>query len=174
MHGGTVSAESEGLGRGSEFVIRLPALDSEAPVDSDRPTRPAAADSGRATGRVLVVDDNRDAAEGLGDLLTDLGYVTQISFDGPSALAAAPEFTPQVALVDIGLPVMDGYEVARRLRKLPGLGQLRLVAVTGYGQPSDRERSQAAGFDEHLVKPVDHTIIEPVLERLLASHAPPT
>jgi CheY-like chemotaxis protein len=171
LHGGTVSAESEGAGRGSEFTIRLPALDSIAAEGAE--SRAVVVDAGRTAGRVLVVDDNRDAAEGLGDLLTDLGYVTQVSFDGPSALAAAPDFTPQVALVDIGLPVMDGYEVARRLRKLPGMAKLRLVAVTGYGQPSDRERSQAAGFDEHLVKPVDHTIIEPVLERLLAASATP-
>jgi signal transduction histidine kinase/CheY-like chemotaxis protein len=172
LHGGTVTAESEGAGRGSEFAIRLPALHASALSEPDAQSRPALSVPARAGGRVLVVDDNRDAAEGLGDLLTDLGYTTRISYDGPSALAAAPEFTPHVALVDIGLPVMDGYEVARRLRALPGLSDVRLVAVTGYGQPSDRERSQAAGFDEHLVKPVDHAIIEPVLERLLARSAP--
>jgi CheY-like chemotaxis protein/anti-sigma regulatory factor (Ser/Thr protein kinase) len=168
LHGGTVSAESEGTGRGSEFVIRLPALDAGDVPERGAEKNPAVDGATRAGGRVLVVDDNRDAAEGLGDLLNDLGYVTRISYDGPSALAAAPEFTPHIALVDIGLPVMDGYEVARRLRMLPGLGDLRLVAVTGYGQPSDRERSRAAGFDEHLVKPVDDATIEPVLERLLA------
>ncbi len=173
LHGGNVTAKSDGPGRGSEFVIRLPALDAPDPAEREDVRPLPLHESSRTAGRVLVVDDNRDAAEGLGELLTDLGYITKISYDGPSALAAAPEFTPQVALVDIGLPVMDGYEVARRLRSLPGLGELRLVAVTGYGQPSDRERSQAAGFDEHLVKPVDHAVIEPVLERLLAAGAPP-
>jgi signal transduction histidine kinase/CheY-like chemotaxis protein len=174
LHGGTVTAESEGAGRGSEFVIRLPAVDVVYGPEPGGDKGLAVHEANRAGGRVLVVDDNRDAAEGLGDLLSDLGYVTRISYDGPSALAAAPEFTPHVALVDIGLPVMDGYEVARRLRMLPGLGGLRLVAVTGYGQPSDRERSTAAGFDEHLVKPVDHAIIEPVLERLLSRAASPS
>jgi signal transduction histidine kinase/CheY-like chemotaxis protein len=172
LHGGTVTAASEGAGRGSEFVIRLPALDvvvASEPGSEAAPPR----EIRRTSGRVLVVDDNRDAAEGLGELLTDLGYVTRVSYDGPSALAAARDFAPHVALVDIGLPTMDGYEVARRLRAVPGLGELRLVAVTGYGQPSDRERSQAAGFDEHLVKPVDHDVIEPVLARLLALAASP-
>ena len=105
--------------------------------------------------RVLLVDDNEDAAELLASALEIMGYTTRVAHDGPEALKAATEFDPDVALVDIGLPVMDGYELARRLHDDPGLRRVPLVAVTGYGQPSDRRRSEAAGFDAHLVKPVD-------------------
>jgi CheY-like chemotaxis protein len=113
-------------------------------------------DRGRASSkRLLVVDDNRDAAETLREVLQAYGYVTQIAYDGPSGLEAAKSFRPDVALLDIGLPLMDGYEVARRIRQLPELRAIRLIAVTGYGQPSDRLRSAQAGFDRHLVKPVD-------------------
>jgi CheY-like chemotaxis protein len=102
---------------------------------------------------VLVVDDNRDAAELLAEALEMEGYQTRVAFDGPSALRVAAEFRPELAFLDIGLPVMDGYDLARRLRALEQ-GPLVLVAVTGYGQPSDRARSVEAGFDEHLVKPI--------------------
>jgi CheY-like chemotaxis protein len=104
---------------------------------------------------VLVVDDNSDAAETLADILRELGHTTSVAHDGPTALAAATAFRPHIALLDIGLPVMDGYELARRLREHPDLGKTHLFAITGYGQESDRERSRAAGFQEHLVKPID-------------------
>jgi CheY-like chemotaxis protein len=120
-------------------------------------------------GRVLVVDDNRDAAELVAEALTLSGFATCVAFDGPSALAAAPNFAPDVALLDLGLPVMDGFALARRLRELDGLAGLRLVAVTGYGQPSDRDRSRQAGFDEHLVKPVELDRVEGVVARLIGS-----
>jgi CheY-like chemotaxis protein len=105
--------------------------------------------------RLLVIDDNRDTAETLREVLQAYGYTTQVAFDGPSGLEAAKSFRPDVALVDIGLPSMDGYEVARCIRRLPELCAIRLIAVTGYGQASDRRRSALAGFERHLVKPVD-------------------
>jgi signal transduction histidine kinase len=153
QHGGTISARSDGPGRGSEFVVRLPArLDaatSAAPASAAEP--PPRADGTR----ILVVDDNEDAAEGLALSLKLRGYLVRMAHDAPSALEAAREFRPKVALLDIGLPVMDGYELAARLRKLPGLADVRFIAVTGYGQESDRARSRAAGFHAHLVKPAD-------------------
>ena len=156
LHGGALSARSDGSGKGSQFVVRLPAATGqvvaprgacESRGDQDR--RPA------PSKRLLVVDDNRDAAETLREVLQAYGYVTQVAYDGPSGLEAAKSFHPDVALVDIGLPTMDGYEVARRIRRLPELRTVRLIAVTGYGQASDRRRSAQAGFDYHLVKPVD-------------------
>ena len=105
--------------------------------------------------RVLIVDDNLEAAEMLATLLEAHGYDTSVAGDGPSALAIAPVFKPEVALLDIGLPVMDGYELARRLRSIAGFASTRLVAITGYGQATDRRSSREAGFDEHLVKPVN-------------------
>lgn len=119
--------------------------------------------------RVLIVDDNHDAADMLAEALTMYGMRARIAGDGPSALELAREFRPEVAVLDIGLPVMDGYELAGRLRALPGLSDVRLVAITGYGQDADRARSHQAGFDEHLVKPVEIQAVVPVLDRLLAS-----
>ena len=153
MHGGQVTAASEGAGKGSEFTVTLP-LDTSAaelPVTAGQAAVVAARPGGDR--RVLVVDDNRDAAELLAEALELEGYQTRVAFDGPSALRVAAEFRPELAFLDIGLPVMDGYDLARRLRAL-GQGPLVLVAVTGYGQPADRARSVEAGFDEHLVKPI--------------------
>jgi CheY-like chemotaxis protein len=112
---------------------------------------------------VLAVDDNRDAAHMLGEALRLLGCTVQVVHDGAAALAALAAFAPELVLLDIGLPGMDGYEVARRLRQANRDPGLRIVAVTGYGQPSDRERSRAAGFDDHLVKPVTLQILGQVL-----------
>lgn len=150
-HGGRVAAESEGPGKGSTFTVWWPlaqGITVEAVDDV-----PAARAPARAL-RVLVVDDNIDAATTLGELLKVLGHLPIVAHDGPSALALAREEVPQVALVDLGLPVLDGYELVARLRGLPGLQRLPAVAVTGYGQASDRARSRAAGFDRHVVKPV--------------------
>ena len=162
-HGGAVTAESGGAGRGSTFTVRLPAAEGAPPqpriADAVRAAR-----AQRAT-KVLVVDDNEDAAEVLSQTLQHLGYTVRAAHDGPSALAALAFFQPDVALLDIGLPVMDGYELARRLRDLPELAGLRLVAITGYGQESDRERAQLAGFDEHLTKPVSLDQLAAVLSR---------
>jgi signal transduction histidine kinase/CheY-like chemotaxis protein len=155
LHGGTVHARSEGEGKGSELVVELPL--SQARVRTSEPAvRRQAAHEKRLTNtpnRVLVVDDNEDAAEMLSDALTVFGYLVRTAADGPAALVVADEFRPEIALLDIGLPVMDGYELGRRLRK-SNLG-MQIVALTGYGQASDKALSSAAGFDAHLVKPVD-------------------
>jgi CheY-like chemotaxis protein len=121
--------------------------------------------------RILVVDDNADAARLLADSLSVLGHGTRVAHDGPVALRIAEEYRPDAALVDIGLPVMDGYELARRLRALPGLERVCLIAVTGYGQSEDRARSREAGFDAHLVKPVQHERLGRLLGELSCSAA---
>jgi len=154
MHGGEVAAHSLGVGHGSEFVVRLPALASGAIESHAAPPLAAVPDvSGRP--RVLIVDDNMDAAELLSQLLSRRGYQTALAFDGPSALNTAQEFKPRLAILDIGLPVMDGYELATRLREQLGAETPRLIALTGYGQEHDRARSRAGGFHAHIVKPVD-------------------
>ena len=154
LHGGTVRASSQGEGQGAEFVVELPrAAAARAPVPHARTPHATVGAAGSA-GRVLVVDDNRDALTLLSDTLSAVGYQVQSAHDGPEALNVAAAFQPQVAVLDIGLPVMDGYELASRLRAMAGLGALRLIAVTGYGQESDQRRSGTAGFDAHLIKPV--------------------
>jgi PAS domain S-box-containing protein len=157
MHGGTVTARSDGPGLGSEFTVRLPAVDEPADRPAPRPaaTTDAAEPPGKARRRVLVVDDNVDSARGLSRLLGRLGHEVRTCHDGPSAVDAAGESNPDVVLLDIGLPGMDGYEVARRLRETGHLDAL-IIAVTGYGQDDDRRRSKGAGIDHHLIKPVDH------------------
>jgi signal transduction histidine kinase/CheY-like chemotaxis protein len=153
LHGGAVEARSPGPGEGSEFSFRLPlALEAdEAPRDPALGVAPHSVGRPR---RVLVVDDNRDAADTLAQALKAFGHDVRVAYDGPSALAVFAEFRPGLAFLDIGLPVMDGYELARRLREDASAHPLTLVALTGYGQEADRERSTSAGFDRHLVKPV--------------------
>lgn len=152
QHGGSVEAHSAGLGAGTEMVVRLPrSTNAAASARADKP-RPTRADVARRP--ILLVDDNVDALDMLGELLETLGYETLRAHDAEAALALAATARPAVALLDIGLPGMTGYELARRLRETPGLARLRLIAVTGYGQTSDRQLSSAAGFDVHLVKPV--------------------
>jgi signal transduction histidine kinase/CheY-like chemotaxis protein len=154
LHGGRVRAHSEGSGQGSEFVVELPRLAFDQSVREPH-DGPAAPTTPAKRVRVLIVDDNLDAAQMLAEALGAMGHEVGVAADGPSALALAAEAAPEVALLDIGLPVMDGYEVARRLRETPGCQHTRFIALTGYGQESDRERSRRAGFYEHLVKPVD-------------------
>ncbi|WP_170162317.1 CHASE domain-containing protein [Caldimonas tepidiphila] len=154
LHGGTVRARSEGRGHGSEFTVCLPLLVSGARGQGpDREERAASPARGL---RILLVDDNRDAAESLAALLAGDGHAVELAHDGPQALEAAARSRPDVALLDIGLPGLDGYEVARRLRRGPEGERLRLIAITGWGQPEDRRRTRDAGFDAHLVKPVDY------------------
>jgi PAS domain S-box-containing protein len=160
MHGGTLEAHSAGLGKGSEFVLRLPTLEGERPVEA--PVRPLSVKQ-VVQRRILVVDDNGDAAESLALVLGMTGHEVRLAGDGPSALAAAAEFRPEIVLLDIGLPGMDGYEVARRLRSGDGPRDMSLVALTGYGQDADRERARAAGFDHHLVKPASPEAILAIL-----------
>jgi PAS domain S-box-containing protein len=161
LHGGSVEVRSEGSGLGSEFVVRLPllAVPAQAPPPQRTGSRPA------SSRRVLVVDDNQDATETLELLLQLWGHEVQSALNGPEALARAAEFRPEIILLDIGLPGMSGYEVARQLRELPGFRDVFIVAVTGYGQDSDRIHSKEAGFGHHLVKPVQPE----VLQELIAS-----
>jgi CheY-like chemotaxis protein len=153
LHGGAVEARSPGPGEGSEFSFRLPLAIEAHDAAEDRAVDADPRSSGGPR-RVLVVDDNRDAADTLAQVLTAFDHDVRVAYDGPSALAVVAEFRPALAFLDIGLPVMDGYELARRLRENDPTRALTLVAVTGYGQQADRERSERAGFDRHLVKPV--------------------
>ena len=182
LHGGVVEARSDGVGRGSEFTLRLaaePEGQRQGQLDASSPVAPVAAGAlragspapGRRGLRILVVDDNEDAATLLSDALDVLGHETRIALDSPRAIQSLREFTPEVAFIDLGLPVMDGYDLARRLREEPGLENLRMVAVSGYGQESDLLRSREAGFEEHLIKPVAQAKLEAVLVNLSASAA---
>jgi signal transduction histidine kinase len=156
LHGGSVSAHSDGPGKGSEFRARFPLRNDSASTAAPRERAQSEPPQARAPKRrVLVVDDNADGAELLELALQTLGHDTRVAHDGPEALAAAKDFLPDVALLDIGLPGMNGYELARAMRDLLGDSTPVLVAVTGYGQDSDRKRSSAAGFAHHLVKPID-------------------
>lgn len=125
-------------------------MSSETPMASERVSAGA-----RAGLRMLIVDDNRDAADSLGMLMQVMGNETRVAYDGQEALSVAGQFHPEVVLLDIGLPGMSGYEVAREMRRKPGGGAVLLIATTGWGQPSDKEQSREAGFDHHLVKPID-------------------
>ena len=165
-HGGTVDAHSEGKNRGARFSIRMPlaARAPEAP-GIESPVAPAQVSPAVAGLRILVVDDNADAARLLSDSLQALGHCADVAFDGPSALETAPAFHPDVVLLDLGLPVMDGFEVAQRLRALPEWRGLEIVAITGYGQDIDRRRTRESGFDKHMVKPVRLDALEAWLRR---------
>jgi signal transduction histidine kinase len=155
LHGGTVRVHSEGPQRGSEFEVRLPAPSAESFVRERIATPVPGSQPAVRDKRVLVVDDNVDAADLLSHALEGLGYETRTAYDGPSALEAAAAFDPDIALLDIGLPAMDGYELARRLRGQLTAKPLALIALTGYGRDSDRTQTRDAGFDCHMVKPID-------------------
>jgi signal transduction histidine kinase len=168
LHGGTISATSAGPGRGSTFVIRLP-----APLITEAEARAAAEPSRPATGftaaahpqRVLVIDDNVDAAEVLGEYLQEDGHEVKVVNDPIAALEALEALRPSVAIVDIGMPVMDGYDLAERMRQTAAGRECRLIAVTGYGQEQDKQRSRKAGFSSHLVKPVDLEELSRIVDR---------
>ena len=163
LHGGNVEAHSEGVGRGCEFVVHLPALDRHGP--RGQAPRTSGRTEHHRSRRVLVVDDNVDAADTLAEALRHAGHEVRVEYDGSSALAAAKQLQPDVILLDLGLPGMDGFEVARRLRTDAGLSKVRLVAITGYGQAADRKRTAEIGIEQHLVKPVDlDRVIESVEE----------
>jgi CheY-like chemotaxis protein len=167
MHGGTVEARSDGPGSGSEFLVRLPVAEQagqrrrEAQGDEQHAVVPVPR-------RILIVDDNSDAAESLGVLLRMMGNEVYTAHDGLEAVGEAAAFEPDVALLDIGLPKLNGYEVARRIREQNGGGDIVLVALTGWGQEDDRRRSKEAGFDHHMTKPVEFS----TLQRLLAESTP--
>jgi len=162
LHGGSVAARSEGDSRGSEFVVRLPLLASGAPLPA--PPAAAAPPARPVRRRVLVVDDNRDSAASLAMVLELMGSETRTAYDGPSAIELAERFRPELVILDIGLPKLNGYDTCRYIRSQPWGAEIVMVALTGWGQEEDKRRSAEAGFSLHLVKPVD-----PVqLERLMA------
>jgi CheY-like chemotaxis protein len=156
MHGGSVEARSAGLGQGSEFIVELPReAPGQAPAAAPAQAAAHATQTSRQGKRVLVVDDNQDAAITLAELIRMMDSETEVAHDGASAVAAVSRFQPDIVLLDIGLPDINGYEVARRIRALPGLVQPRLIALTGWGQEQDKRMAEQAGFDEHWTKPVD-------------------
>jgi signal transduction histidine kinase len=160
LHGGSVVIASDGVGRGTRASVRLPRV-----MESDAPAAKAPVTPTERAKRVLVVDDNVDAAALLGELVRMLGHEPIIAHDGAAALEIAAQERPELAILDIGLPGMDGYELAEKLRCDPALAKVPMVALTGYGQPSDRKRSHAAGFSEHLVKPIDVQQLKAVIDR---------
>ncbi len=162
MHGGSISAHSKGPGEGSEFIVELPLCRADARAGAEAPH--AAAHERKR--RILVVDDNIDAAESLAMLLSMQGHDVLTAHDGLEALGQIPRFRPDVVMMDLGMPRLDGLEAARRLRALREGRDIQLIALTGWGQDSDRERSREAGFDAHLVKPIDPG----ALTELLAKH----
>jgi CheY-like chemotaxis protein len=170
MHGGTVEVMSAGPGEGSEFVVRFPAAEQEAGALVEEPKQ-GSQTSGRPL-RILVVDDNEDAAETLSMLLTLFGHEVRTAYDGPAALGVAQAWVPEVAFLDIGLPNgMSGYDVARRMRADGRLSGVRLIALSGFGQEEDRRKGREAGFHHHLTKPADPDAIEGLLASLMAPRA---
>lgn len=168
MHGGTVTASSPGLGAGSTFTVRVPAAPrrKEARRVEERPPMEAPPETTDRRLRILVVDDNTDGAETMSELFGLLGHDTAVAHDGPEAIAAVSRFRPDVVFLDIGLPGMSGYEVARHLRADPLLQQPLLIAVTGWGAEKDKQDAQNAGFDFHFVKPVDIERLRAILEKV--------
>jgi CheY-like chemotaxis protein len=163
MHGGTVTAHSEGLGMGSQFVVRLPVL-AEPPASASLPTKDL--DQGRASSRrILVVDDNHDSAKMLATLLRLTGNEVETAFDGLEALQTGERFGPEVVLLDIGMPRLNGYETCRRIRQQPWGKEALLIAQTGWGQNEDKRRTAEAGFDAHFVKPVSLAALNRLLDK---------
>jgi CheY-like chemotaxis protein/two-component sensor histidine kinase len=165
LHGGHVEAHSEGVGCGSEFVVRLPRLPPCVDDDSNDIGAPARVSSDGAGTHVLIVDDNRDAADLLATLLQTQGYDVAVEYDSHSAMTRARLERPEIILLDIGLPQIDGHELARRFRANPETASATLIAISGYGQQIDRQRSRQAGFDHHMVKPVAPEQLLAVLRR---------
>jgi CheY-like chemotaxis protein/anti-sigma regulatory factor (Ser/Thr protein kinase) len=164
MHGGTVEARSDGPGKGSEFLVRLPIAVEREREDLHGSSGSAEVETPAAR-RILVVDDNRDAADSLGMLLRMMGHEVETAHDGLEAVGAAAVFKPDIILLDVGLPRLNGYEAARRIRAQEGGPGIMLIAMTGWGQEEDRRRSREAGFDHHMTKPVEFE----VLKRLISA-----
>ena len=171
MHGGTVGAESAGADTGSTFTVRLP-LAARSKLQAQVPGSSSSLAGPTNVLRVLVVDDNVDGAEALAMFLELNGHTTRLAHTGRQALLAATEFEPHLVFLDIGLPEMNGYEVARHLRAPTAALQPTLIALTGWGAEEDRRRAQAAGFDQHLVKPVDMAKVIAVLAQAVQKYSP--
>jgi CheY-like chemotaxis protein len=167
MQGGTVQASSAGPGKGSEFVVRLPRVASQRAAEA-----PLRSLSSASALRILVVDDHPDAAESMAALMQGAGHQSTVAHDGPAAIAIANSFRPDVILLDIGLPGMNGFEVARALKAAPETTGCVLIAVSGYGQAEDQRRSREVGFDHHLVKPADFAALERILDAIRRDHPP--
>jgi signal transduction histidine kinase len=167
MHNGRIDVRSEGAHRGSEFIVRLP-LSEQAALPASAARQPESPPAETAGLRILVVDDSVDSAESMSLVLGISGHEVRVEHNGPDALRAAEEYRPDIVLMDIGMPGMNGYEVARRMRETPAMRETALIAMTGYGRQADRDQSRAAGFNHHLVKPVDFD----TLQSLLADAAP--
>ncbi|MEA3128218.1 MAG: hypothetical protein QOF46_13, partial [Paraburkholderia sp.] len=163
LHGGSIIATSEGEGLGSAFTLSLPfaAALPDAQTDQD-----GMAGSAVAPLRILLVDDNRDSADSLAMLLELKGHEVRIAYDGPQALDVAPRLVPDLAVIDLAMPKMDGYATLAALQQIPALAHTLFAAMTGFGHASDRERTQAAGFHSHLVKPVELALFEALLEQV--------
>jgi signal transduction histidine kinase/ActR/RegA family two-component response regulator len=172
MHGGTITVRSDGRGKGSEFIIGLPMFEDPSPAEVESVTIQKALVEKSAPLRILVVDDNQDSADSLGLLMELLGNEVRVVHDGQKAVDVAKEFQPRVVLLDIGLPTINGYEAARKIREQPWGKQAVMVAVTGWGEDVDRQRSKDAGFDHHLVKPVDLDALTALLATVETKVAP--
>jgi CheY-like chemotaxis protein len=164
LHGGTVEARSEGVGKGAELLLQLPiVVDAPAPRVAD--AQPGNASRGPL--RILVVDDNVDGADLLAQMLEAMGNQTRVAYDGEQALAAVGEFRPDVVLLDLGLPKLNGYDVCRQIRAQDCARNVVVIAQTGWGQSEDRQRTRDAGFDHHLVKPIDPRALRALLDRVV-------
>jgi CheY-like chemotaxis protein len=160
LHGGTVQAISDGPGKGSEFVMRLPAAPARSRGEELEPDEAAMVPSAQCCSRILIADDNVDAASSLATLLELSGHTVRVVHDGSKALAAAAELRPDVILLDIGMPCMNGYDVCRAIRRQPWAEHTPIVAITGWGQEDDRRRAIDAGFTHHITKPVNLAQLE--------------
>jgi CheY-like chemotaxis protein len=164
MHGGTIEARSDGLGKGSEFIIRLPIIADHQPDQvMAEGAQPASSNTPESKRKILVVDDETACAEMLAELLRLHGYEVQAVNSGKAALDAFNAWRPDVVLLDIGMPDMDGYEVARQVRQQVGTDEVVLIALTGWGQEKDRERVREAGFNHHLLKPIEMDALRALL-----------
>jgi len=171
MHGGSVEARSDGLDQGSEFIVRLPVMVEPRIQKESSPSANGHDFWHQKKLRILVVDDNRDAADSMTMILRRImGHEIETAYDGHAGVEAAKWFRPHIALLDIGMPKVDGYEACRRIREQPGGKNITLVALTGWGQDEDRRRTLDAGFDVHLLKPADCTSLEKLLASLESQH----
>jgi PAS domain S-box-containing protein len=171
MHGGSIEARSEGLGKGSEFIVRLPCVPSSSPAARERRSQPSLPPKARPHRSILIVDDNRDVAESLATLLALDGHKVEVALDGAQALESASRSRPDIVLLDLGLPDMNGYDVCRAMRARDWGRRMTILALSGWGQAEDKLKSSQAGFDDHLVKPVEPATLRDLLAAIPAAGA---